>query len=83
MKANKEILAELRKVNENLLQTRKELVAWKKADVDSHYNRDKEINHKLSVVLDMMVSFMQVFHPKVSQEQEEGELTQKANGIVS
>lgn len=83
MKFDREILEELRKNNALMKEVLQGMKTWKDADVEAHYNRDKEINHKLSNVLDQMVAFMQQFRPKVSQEQEENELAQKANGAVT
>ena len=83
MNYNREILEAQMKTNELLEKIIRGMKSWKDADVEAHYNRDKEINHQLSVVLDQMVAFMLQFAPKVSQEQEEDELAEKVNCIAS
>ena len=66
MKYDREILEAQMKTNDLLEKIIRGMKSWKDADVEAHYNRDKEINHKLSVVLDKMVAFMQQFEPKKS-----------------
>ena len=61
MNYNREMLEELRKNNLLLEIIARDMKTWKDADVEAHYKRHKEINHKLSVVLDMMVKFMRTF----------------------